>query len=208
MKDLILIGKQGAGKGVEGELLAEKFGFKIFETGKALRKITQEGSELGNKIKDIINNGNLVSDELIMEIVKDFLINTPKDTPIIFDGIPRSEEQRKMLEFELMNMRRGFEILEIKLSDKTALNRLLKRSRCNKCGANFIEDACPKCGSTDVTKRDDDNKIAILKRLENFEKHTLPAIEEWRKEGKIISVSGEGSINECFDEIIGKLADK
>jgi len=72
MKDLILIGKQGAGKGVEGELLAEKYGFKIFETGAALRELSSSGSELGNKIKNIINNGDLVSDELIMEIVANF----------------------------------------------------------------------------------------------------------------------------------------
>jgi len=208
MKDLILIGKQGAGKGVEGELLSEKFGFKTFETGKELRKIIEEGSELGVKIKSIINNGDLVSDELVMEIVQNFLMNTPKNTPIIFDGIPRSEKQRQMMEVELEKSERKYQVLEIQLSNETSLNRLLKRSRCNKCNANFIEDACPKCGSTDFSKREDDNKEAILKRLGNFEKHTLPAIEVWRNEGKIISVSGEGTINECFQEIIVKLGDK
>ena len=206
MKDLILIGKQGAGKGVEGELLAEKYGFKIFETGAALRELSKSGSDLGNKIKDIINNGDLVSDELIMEIVDDFINKIPENTPVIFDGIPRSENQRKLLEIELEKVGRDFNVLEIELDDKIAIDRLLKRVRCAKCNTNFGGDVCPNCGSTDLIKRDDDkDKNIILKRLENFRLHTLPAIEKWRNTNKIITINGDTTIEKCFSEICSKI---
>ena len=98
MIDLILVGIQGSGKGTQGKLLAEKFGYKIFETGGALRAIAKEDSALGHKVKEITERGDLVPNEIVMEIVEHFFAGISSEVPVIFDGIPRSEEQRQSLE--------------------------------------------------------------------------------------------------------------
>ena len=201
MKDLILIGKQGAGKGTMGEFLIEEFGFKQFETGGALRKIAQEDSELGRKVKDITTRGDLVPNEIVMEIVREFLKNVPGDTPVLFDGIPRSEIQRESLEAELTNANRDFMALELQLNNDVAIERLTIRCKCNACGKTFGGEVCPACGSTDIFRRADDNEAAIRKRLDNFDLHTAPLLEYWRKEGKLISVDGIGSIEKVWKDV-------
>ena len=95
--DLIFFGMQGAGKGTLGKVVSSKFNMTIFETGAALRQLAQEDSELGKKIKSIIEAGHLVSNGIVMEIVEDFVNKLENDSPILFDGIPRSVEQAKTL---------------------------------------------------------------------------------------------------------------
>jgi adenylate kinase len=140
-----------------------------------------------------------------MEIVEAFLKNISVDTPVIFDGIPRSEVQRISLENELKKAGRDFQVLEITLSNKTALNRLLRRAKCNDCGTTFGGNVCPKCGSNNISRRADDNEKSIQKRLNNFDEHTAPIIEIWKKQGKVISVDGEKTIDDCYKEILEKL---
>ncbi len=201
-KDLILIGKQGSGKGTQAKYLVEEFGFEYFETGGALRKMAEQDSELGRKVKDITTRGDLVPNEIVMEIVGAFLKEIPNGTPVLFDGIPRSELQRETLEALLKKAQRDFIALEIRLSEESALNRLLIRGKCNKCGTNFGGEICPSCGSTDVTRRADDNEAAIRRRLENFDVHTAPLLEKWKEWGKLISVDGEGNVKEVWEEIL------
>ncbi len=205
--DLILVGKQGSGKGTQAKILAEKFGFNIFETGGALRAIAAENSELGREVKAITTRGDLVSNEIVMQIVADFLEKLEGDAPVIFDGIPRSDEQRLSLEELLKIKGREFRALEIKLSNEEALNRLTIRANCNDCGANFgsKDDVCPSCGSTNVVRRADDNVEAITKRLENFEKFTSPLLEAWKDAGKLVSVEGEQDVAVVTESMLSQL---
>jgi adenylate kinase len=206
-KDLILIGKQGSGKGTQAKILAKLFGFQIFETGGALRAIAQENSALGKTVKDITTRGDLVPNEVVMDIVRDFLKKNAKNGPVIFDGIPRSDEQRVTLESLLSEMKREFQALEIRLTNKEALHRLMIRATCNDCGLNFgsEDDICPKCSSKNISRRADDNPESILKRLENFDKYTAPLMEVWRKAGKMISVDGEQDVADVTTEVLGEL---
>jgi len=185
MRDLIIIGRQGSGKGTQGRLLAEKFNYKIFETGAVLRSMAKEKTELGEKINDIISKGDLVSNEVIMELVVDFIKKVPENTPILFDGIPRSMEQRETLEAELDKFERDFRVLEITLSNKEAFNRLMKRGQ--------------------IEGRSDDNVVAIQNRVEHFEKFTQPIIDYWDKQGIVIRVEGEQPIEKVTAEMIQKL---
>ena len=207
MMDLILVGKQGSGKGTQAKILAEKFGFKIFETGGALRAIAKENSELGREVKEITTRGDLVSNEIVMQIVADFIEKLEGNFPVIFDGIPRSDEQRLSLEKLLEIKGREFRALEIKLSNEEALARLTIRANCNKCGANFgsKDDVCPSCGSTDVSRRADDNVESITKRLENFEKFTSPLLAAWDNAGKLVSVNGEQDVEKVTESMLGQL---
>ncbi len=207
MTDLILIGKQGCGKGTQAKILAEKFGFEIFETGGALRSIAKEDSDLGREVLAITTRGDLVPNEVVMKIVSDFLSKINAVSPVIFDGIPRSEEQRISLEKLLEEKGREFRALEVRLSDKEALERLSMRAKCEDCGANFgsKEDVCPKCESTNISRRADDTPEAITKRLENFKKFTAPLLSVWEAQGKLVSVDGEQDIEVVTQEILEKL---
>lgn len=206
-KDLILVGKQGSGKGTQAKIIAKKLGFKIFETGGALRAIAKEDSDLGREVLDITSRGDLVSNDIVMKIVENFLKTLDGETPVIFDGIPRSEVQRESLEDLLKKNSRDFVALEIKLSNEEALQRLIIRASCNDCGNNFgsADDICPKCGSENISRRKDDNPDAIMNRLKNFDEYTLPLLEEWKKAEKLVSVDGEKDISQVSDDIFAQI---
>ena len=182
MQDLILIGRQGSGKGTQGKLLAEKFGYKIFVTGDELRAIAKEDSELGREVKAITERGDLVSNEIVMAIVANFIQNLEEGVQVIYDGIPRSMDQRETLEAELKKAGRDFVALEIRLSTDEAFERLIKRA--------------------ELEGRADDNPESIRKRIDNFEKHTAPIIEHWNAQEKLISVDGNQSIDDVTQEIL------
>jgi len=186
MTDLILVGIQGSGKGTQGKLLAEKYGYKIFETGGALRAIAKGDSDLGRKVKEITERGDLVPNEIVMEIVEHFFSEISSDTPVIFDGIPRSNEQRISLEKLLETHNREFQALEVRLSDEEALARLLKRA--------------------EIEGRADDNLESIKKRIQNFYTHTQPLLDSWKQSNRLISVNGEQSIEFVTAEMLTALA--
>ncbi len=176
MQDIILIGRQGSGKGTQGKILAEKFGYQIFETGGALRQMAQQDSDLGRQVKEITGRGDLVSNEIVMAIVRDFLSNLDPATPVIFDGIPRSEIQRESLETELEAAGRNWNALEIRISNEEAVHRLLKRA--------------------EIEGRADDNITAIQKRLENFETHTQPILDIWAERDLLVAINGKAEIDQ------------
>lgn len=177
MKNLILFGMQGAGKGTQARLLAEKFGFQIFETGAELRKLTQEDSELGKKVKEIVERGDLVPNEIVMEIIGNFIDGVAEDTPILFDGIPRSMEQKNTFDVLVTEHDREIFGIFIDIDREEAITRLLERGRS------------------------DDNQAAIAKRLANYEKETLPVIEQYEEEGVLQRVNGMQQIEEVFTAV-------
>lgn len=185
MKDLILVGIQGSGKGTQGKILREKFGYQIFETGGELRRMAQDESELGQKVKSIIERGDLVPNEIIMEIVEHFLSELTGDTPVIFDGIPRSEPQRQSLEALIEKHGRKFNVLEIKLSDEESLKRLLDRA--------------------EKEGRADDTPEVIAKRIQNFYTHTEPLLNIWREAGRVIAVDGDQAVEGVTESILSRL---
>lgn len=195
--DLILFGMQGSGKGTLGKFLAEKYGFKIFEMGGELRALAKKESELGKKVKSIIEAGELVSDELVMEIVEDFIENLEAGQKVLIDGIPRTLNQAKLLKNVLESNHHEYKGLLIKLNKENALKRLTTRRICRDCKAVYpafyTKDNCEACNGELIT-RADDNPEAIEKRLNAFESETVPAIEFYSD--KIISIDGEGSIEE------------
>lgn len=185
MKDIILIGRQGSGKGTQGKILAEKFGYQIFETGAALRTMAQHDSDLGRQVKEITSRGDLVSNEIVMAIIREFLAELPSTTPVIFDGVPRSEEQRESLETELSNAGRDWTALEIRINNEEAVYRLLKRA--------------------EIEGRPDDNITAIQKRLENFQRHTQPILDYWAEHGLLVAIDGKAEIEAVHEAVVEAL---
>jgi len=199
--DFVFFGIQGAGKGTQSRIAAEKFNLKIFETGAELRKIAAENSPLGAKVKKIIEAGNLVTTEIVMEIVDNFVAGNLNEK-ILFDGIPRSLEQKTQFDEILKKRGRDFLGILIDLPIESAKKRLLNRRICADCkkvfGADFENENCDNCGGK-LQKRADDTEAAILKRLENFAAQTLPAIEKYGE--KIVKVDGENSVEKVAAEI-------
>ncbi len=186
MKNIVLIGIQGSGKGTQARILIEKFGYILFETGAELRKIAEENTSLGKSIKAILERGDLVSNDITMQVIDNFLNNTPPEKAIIFDSMPRFEEQRISFEALAAQKQRDFIVLEIHLSKEEAIKRLLKRAT--------------------IEKRADDTPAGIERRIQNFYDHTKPMLEAWKKEGKVISINGEQSVEEVSSDILKALS--
>ena len=176
-KDVIIFGMQGAGKGTQGSLLATKKDLVIFETGGALRKIRQEDSELGRTVKDIMDRGDLVTNDIVMNIVEDFLQKN-EGKRILFDGIPRMLEQKKTFDTIIKKFGRTLEGVFLTIPEKEAISRMLERGRA------------------------DDTLEVIKNRLKNYNEETLPAIEEYEQEGIITRIEGVGSIEEISTQVI------
>jgi len=211
MKDIILFGMQGSGKGTQARILAEKLGYKIFETGGQLRRLASEDSDLGREVKEITTAGKLVSNEIVMKIVANFLENFDEAEYAIFDGIPRSESQRVSLEEEFAKVKRKPLAVYISLTREEALKRLLGRKTCASCGKIFgAKDGsknlqnCPACGG-ELKIRADDTAEAIGTRLDVYENETVPAIEKYREEGRLIKIDGQQSVEEVSAEILARL---
>ena len=214
MKDIILFGMQGSGKGTQARILAEKLNLKIFETGGQLRQLASEDSDLGREVKEITTAGKLVSDEIVMKIAANFLENLDENENAIFDGIPRSESQRVLLEAEFQKVQRKPMAVYISLTREEALHRLLGRKTCANCGKIFgIKDdsenleSCPACGG-ELKTRADDTREAIETRLDVYKNETLPVIEKYREEERLVEIEGIRSVEEVNAEIIAKLEEE
>lgn len=205
--DLVLFGIQGSGKGTQGKFIAERYGFEIFETGGELRKLAKEESELGKKVKEIIEAGHLVSNEVVMEIIENFMMKLREGKKVMFDGIPRKMEQKESFDRLMNKLGRPFLGILIHISKGEALRRLTTRRLCETCKsvypASYESDKC-KCGGKLVT-RADDNPESIKVRLDAYENETTPVIEQYKKEGKMIETNGEQSIDEVNKEAFEKL---
>lgn len=199
--DLILFGMQGSGKGTLGKSLAEEFSMSIYEAGAAMRNLAKEDSPLGHKIKEILESGNLVENEIVMETVRDFINKADKNKGIIFDGIPRSIEQSQSLMDLLDSLGREYKAFHLEIDEETALRRLTTRKLCKVCNAiypaDYTKDTCEQvtengiCGGTLYT-RSDDVPEAITKRIEIFKNSTIPGMNLFND--KLIVMDGRPPI--------------
>jgi len=205
--DFIFFGMQGAGKGTVGKKVAEKFNLKVFETGAELRRLAQEDSTLGKKVKEIIEAGHLVPNEVVMEIVENFMNTLKPGENVLFDGIPRKVEQANSLNEVLKKHNRTYKAVILEIAEETALRRLSTRKICSKCKevypANYTKETCEKCGNA-LTTRADDVPEAIKTRIEAFKKETMPAIEIYKD--ILIKINGEPTIEEVAEDTIKTLS--
>lgn len=202
--DLVLFGMQGSGKGTQSQRIAERCSLQIFETGAELRRLAAESSELGQRVKSIIEAGRLVPTEVVMEIIADFLHRLPAGKSALFDGIPRSDDQQKLFDELMQKEGRNFTGLLIELTEQEALKRLTTRRLCPQCKeiypAFYEKNTCEKDGSTLIT-RQDDTPEAIRVRLDTFVEKTVPVIEAYKAQGKMLIVKGEQSIDGVTKDI-------
>ncbi len=202
--DLVLFGMQGSGKGTQSQRIAEHCGLEVFETGAELRRLATEDSDLARKVKSIMEAGNLVPTEVVMEIIAAFLHRLPAGKSALFDGIPRSDDQKEQFDALMLKEARSFKGLLIELTEAEAIKRLTTRRICPQCKtiypASYSNNTCEKDASTLVT-RQDDTPEAIRVRLDTFIEKTMPVIEAYKIEGKMFMVKGEQSIDAVTNNI-------
>jgi adenylate kinase len=180
--NIVIFGIQGSGKGTQAQLLVKKYHLALFEAGAECRRLASEDSELGRKVKEIIDGGDLVPSNVIIEILDAFLSKVPATQNVIFDGIPRNPDQQVEFDRILKKWNRDFIALNIELPEEETIKRLLARGR------------------------HDDKPEIITNRIKIFVRDTAPIIEAYRAQNKIININGNQSIEQVDLEINNKLA--
>ena len=207
--DLILFGRQGSGKGTQGKFLAERYGLIPFVTGDELRKLSQNPSPLGMKVKSIVDTGHLVPNEVVMEIIEHFMKQLPVGKRILFDGIPRKMDQAETFDALMGKMGRDFKGLVFEIPEEEAIRRLTSRRICETCKTIYSPDfkggQCSECGGKLVSRSDDTNMESIRNRLSAYTDETLPVIEQYEKEGKVSRINGLRSIEQVNEETYAML---
>ena len=180
--DLVLFGIQGSGKGTQAKRLAAEFGYDIFEAGGELRKIAATDTELGKTVKSYIDKGHLVPHQIIMQVVKEAILSRPQAQKILFDGIPRDQDQMRDFDLIMCEVGRAFCCIHIQLNPEEGLRRILGRA------------------ATEGRADDADEEI-IRKRMQTFSLKTLPVIERYKDQGKVVEVDGMQSVEDVYGQM-------
>jgi len=205
---LILLGKQGAGKGTQATRLAEHYGVVDVATGDMFRAAAREGTEFGLEAQRYMEKGELVPDEIVIGVVEEMLTaNGTLARGFILDGFPRTVRQAEELERVLAEHPLDL-VLDLDVPTEIVLHRIAGRRVCETCGETYHVDAPPKVNWTcdvdggKVTQRDDDTEEAVMRRLELWEIQTLPLIHFYRRKGKLAHVDGRGESDEVFAALV------
>ena len=207
--NLILLGAPGAGKGTQAELLVKKLSIPAISTGNMLREAMANGTELGKKAKQYMDEGALVPDELILGIVADRVAQSDCANGFILDGVPRTIAQAEAI--EKMGIRID-KVLELQVEDNVIVDRMSGRRVCEKCGASYhivnkkskVEGVCDCCGGKLVIRKDD-QPATVLDRLKAYHEQTEPLVDFYRQRGKLAVIPFNDSIEATTAEIMKAL---
>jgi adenylate kinase len=209
---LVFLGPPGAGKGTQAKLLSQRMGFLHLSTGDLLREAVKNQTPLGKKAKEYMDRGELVPDELIVQLIEETM---PKDGTVILDGFPRTVNQALALE-EMLRVKgeKISKVLFFDVPDEVIIDRLSGRRVCSKCGAVYhvkynppkVEGVCDLCGGT-LVQRDDDREEVVRKRLEVYRRQTQPLIEFYQERGIIYKLDAGKGVEELFEEVKGLVRD-
>lgn len=210
---LILLGPPGAGKGSQAKKIIEDFGVTHISTGDIFRKNIKEETELGLKVKEIIANGELVSDELTNNLVIDKLSNEKFENGFMLDGWPRNINQAKAFDKWLKDTENELnEVIYIDADTEVLIERISGRRVCINCGATYhitnfppeVEGICDVCGS-ELVQRPDDNEDTARSRVEVYEQQTSPLIKYYTEKGKLHKYNGNLDLDDVYEEIKNSL---
>jgi len=211
--NIILLGPPGAGKGTQARHLVEKRNMIQLSTGDMLREAKNSGSEMGKLVADVMARGDLVTDEIVIGLIKE-KITGEKNRGFIFDGFPRTLKQADALGrlLEECGEKLGF-VIEMKVDDDALVSRIIGRSSCGDCGEVFHDvtnpwpssGQCPKCSGREMVRRADDNEESLRQRLMEYYKKTSSLIGYYYAKGDHVSVNGLASVEEVQQSIAAVL---
>jgi adenylate kinase len=208
---IVLLGRQGSGKGTQAARLSALYGVPHVSTGEAFREAIKAGSELGHKVQGYMDRGELVPDDMVVAVIEARLFGPGAPAGFILDGVPRTLDQAEAL--ETMAAPRGLDVVvDLEVQTEEVLRRISGRRVCANCGTNFnLADNPPKvagrCDECDgpLLQRDDDTEEAVRRRLELYETVTAPLIDRYREQGLLVSVDASGPPDEVTARIVALL---
>lgn len=201
--NIVLLGAPGAGKGTQAQKLVEEFGVAHISTGDLLRAAVKAGTKLGVKAKSYMDNGQLVPDKLVVDLVTERLDADDAQKGFILDGFPRNTAQAVTLDSALAEMGSSLDAaLLVDVKPDVIVKRLSSRRTCKECGytAPAGVDSCPSCGG-EMYQRDDDKPETIQKRLDVYENQTAPLVEYYRGKELLKSVDGDRPVDEVYADV-------
>lgn len=207
---IIMLGAPGAGKGTQAKRIAEKFAIPHISTGDIFRANIKNGTELGKKAKGYMDQGLLVPDELVVDLVVDRIKQDDCEKGYILDGFPRTIPQAEALDAALSAISEKVDYaVNVEVPDIDIVDRMSGRRACLNCGATYhivniptkVEGICDVCGS-EIVLREDDKPETVLKRLEVYHNQTQPLIDYYSKQGILKEVDGRKNMSDTFEDIL------
>ena len=206
--NIILFGPPGAGKGTQADNMVKNFNLNKISTGDLLREEIKNNTDLGNKIKSKMDQGLLVSDDIINGLIDKILSNKKYYNCLIFDGYPRNLNQAKSLDLLLMKYNQKLScVINLNVDKESIIKRILGRLVCSKCGLTFNKYFDPpqkekyNCNLKYLKARTDDNEKTIEKRFDTYTKKTLPILDYYADQKILYKIDGTRQINQIIDEI-------
>ncbi len=202
---LILLGPPGAGKGTQARMLEDKFGLVQLSTGDLLRGAVAAGTEAGKAAKAVMEAGQLVSDEIVIAVLKDRLGDEDTKNGVILDGFPRTTAQAEALDGLLASSGQKINAaISLEVEDEAMVERISGRYTCGNCGEGYhdsfkkpaVDGVCDKCGGTEFKRRADDNAETVRSRLVAYHEQTAPLIDFYQGRGVLKEVPAMGAIEE------------
>lgn len=210
---IILLGPPGSGKGTQGDLIQKKYGFPKISTGALLRKAVKERTLLGIKAEAFINRGELVSDDIVVRMVKERISFDDSQRGYVLDGFPRNIPQAQKL--EELDANRSEIVLDLRLNEHTLIERLSSRWICTECQTiyNLLINKPVKAGICDacegeLAQREDDKSEVIKKRFKVYHEQTEPLVEYYKEKNVYYRINGEAKIDDVHREICAILDKK
>jgi adenylate kinase len=208
MMRIVLLGAPGSGKGTQAQRLQAKYGVPQVSSGDLLRDAVARGTELGRQAKAVMDAGQLVSDEIVLGLIRDRLSRPDAAQGFILDGFPRNIDQANSLDALLNDLGQPLDaVLLLEVRRETLMQRLAGRRVCPKCGAVYNIHTLPvgttTCANdgTELYQRPDDKEEVIGKRLEVYERQTRPLVEHYSKLGLLRAIAGEGDLDDVFERM-------
>ena len=207
---IIMLGAPGAGKGTQAKQIADKYSIPHISTGDIFRANIKNGTELGKKAKQYMDQGALVPDELTCDLVMDRIQQDDCKNGFVLDGFPRTIPQAEALDAALGKINEKMDYaIDVDVPDENIVNRMSGRRACLNCGATYhivsiptkVEGICDRCGSP-VVLRDDDKPETVQKRLSVYHEQTQPLIDYYTKQGVLKTVDGTCALDEVFKAIV------
>ena len=207
---IIMVGAPGAGKGTQAKKIADKYQIPHISTGDIFRANIKEGTELGKKAKSYMDQGQLVPDELTLELIMDRFQNPDCKNGYVLDGFPRTIPQAEALTEALAKKGETIDYaINVEVPDENIINRMGGRRACLACGSTYhivyaptrVEGICDRCGEK-LVLRDDDKPETVKNRLNVYHNQTQPLIEYYTRQGKLAEVDGTQSMEDVFNAIV------
>jgi adenylate kinase len=210
MTSIVLFGPPGAGKGTQAARITDSTGLPQVSTGDMLRAAVKNGTDTGIAAKQYMDEGKLVPDSIIIDLIKERILESDAKNGVMFDGFPRTVPQAEAL----AGITEVTHVIAIEVPDSRIVERICGRYSCATCGAVYhdsfnptkLDGVCDECGGNDMKRRADDNESTVLQRLSAYHEQTSPLASWYESKGIIHRINGDRAIDEITSDILQALS--